>query len=492
MTPIRRLRAALLAQFQRNADLIAVWVALAVAQQQVPITHFFGREDLLPWITLTLSIVALIRGRSLGPGPHPMLTPRVDSLSWYMQKLSMMIAPWGLLLVYDAARAQSFGTAGAAFGVGVAVLVCRIVGAAHGQTAWRPIRSTPWLQWTFGAGLFIGGAAALGWATTITAPDGFRRLANIIALGQVRWLAQSVLLGGMFVTLGLIGGRVQHHRQRRVAGLKGGRAYRPALFPLVLAGIGPTLGYAVVQFVLHDLPFTQAFVVSLLVIVWGAIVWPRPEPHAVAVMLYEVAPTGGRDTLATQTANPFDAPPEGALRFNPIRSQRTRTGHPWLVPIVGSRIEGLDDPVAPLWPVRPPFRPSHTLGDARFEPDPLTRETQTEVLTLHLKADSGAADMSAGQVQTKRTLVLRAFIPPGFDSRRRKRTYTWEQKYARDAVQVLDSTLEICKLIDGDIIMMSQEGVAHAYEVEMGAPIYRAADAFRFRPAQLEDYVEAG
>ncbi|MFT6142377.1 MAG: hypothetical protein ACJAZO_000192 [Myxococcota bacterium] len=480
MTPIRRLRAAVLAQFQRNADLIAVWVALAVAQQQVPITHFFGREDLLPWVTLTLSIVALIRGRALGPGPHPMLTPRIDSLSWYMQKLSMAVAPWGLLLVYDAARTLSLGMAGAAFGVGVLVLVCRIVGASHGQTAWRPVRSTPWLQWTFGAGLFIGFSAAIGLATTL------------IALDPVRWVAQSMLLGAMFVSLGLIGGRVQHHQQRRVAGLKGGRAYRPALFPLVLAGIGPTLGYAVVQFVLGDLPFTQAFVVSLLVIVWGAIVWPSPEPHAVAVMLYEVAPTGGRDVLATQTANPFDAPPEGALRFNPLRSQRTRTGHPWLVPVVGSRIEGLDDPVAPLWPVRPPFRPSHTLGDARFEPHPLTRETQTEVLTLHLKSETGAADLSGGQVQTKRTLVLRAFIPPGFDSRQRKRTYTWEQKYARDAVQVLDATLEICKLVDGDIIMMSQEGVAHAYEVEMCAPIYRAADAFRFRPAQLEDYVEAG
>ena len=199
MTPIRRLRAAVLAQFQRNADLIAVWVALAVAQQQVPITHFFGREDLLPWVTLTLSIVALIRGRSLGPGPHPMLTPRVDSLSWYMQKLSMAIAPWGLLLVYDAARTLSLGTAGAAFGVGVAVLVCRIVGASHGQTAWRPVRSTPWMQWTFGTGLFVGASAALGVATTV------------IALDQVRWLAQSMLLGGMFVTLGLVGGRTGHN-----------------------------------------------------------------------------------------------------------------------------------------------------------------------------------------------------------------------------------------------------------------------------------------
>ena len=31
--------------------------------------------------------------------------------------------------------------------------------------------------------------------------------------------------------LGLVAGRVQHHQQRRRAGLKGGRRYRAALFP---------------------------------------------------------------------------------------------------------------------------------------------------------------------------------------------------------------------------------------------------------------------
>ena len=480
MTFIRRVRAAVLAQFQRNADLLALWVVLAVAQQQVPVTHYFGREDLLPWVTLTLSVVALIRGRALGPGPHPMLTPRVDRTGWIMQRAALVLTPWVLVLMYDGARTASPGSIGAGAGVAVAVLVTSMLGSSHGQTAWRPVRSTPWLQWSFAALLFMGTATALG------------VVAHIVPIDPVVWLTRSLLLGAMFVALGLVSGRVQHHQQRRIAGLKGGRPYRPALFPLVLAAVGPALGYAVVLFVLGNLPFTQAFVLALLVIVWGTIIWPRPEPHAVAVMLFEVQPTGGKDYVAVETANPFDAPPEGALRFNPIRSSRTRTTHPWLVPVVGSRIEGLDDPVAPLWPIRAPFRPSHTLGEARFEPHPLTRETQTEVLTLHLKSDDGSADLSGGEVQSRRTVVLRAFIPPGFDARRRVRTYTWEQQYARDAVQVIDSTLESCKLVDGDVILMSQEGVAHAYEVEMGSPIYRAADAFRFRPAQLEDYVKAG
>ena len=148
MKPIRRLRAAVLAQFQRNADLFALWVGLAVAQQQVPVTHYFGREDLLPWVTLTLSIVALVRGRALGPGPHPMLTPRVDTTAWIMQRVTMVIAPWALLLTYDAARLLNPGMAAGAAGVCVGVLVTSMLGASHGQTAWRPVRSSAWIPWT--------------------------------------------------------------------------------------------------------------------------------------------------------------------------------------------------------------------------------------------------------------------------------------------------------------------------------------------------------
>lgn len=476
----RRIRAAVLAQVTRNADLIVLWVLLVVAQQHVPITHYLGRQDLLPWLTLTLSVLALLRGRSLGPGPHPMLTPRVSSNSAWFQRGALVVAPWALLFWYDAGHELSFSKSAIAVGLSLLLLLLLVLGAPHGQTAWRPVRDTPWFPWVAGSLLFIVTVLTAGAASAL------------LPLDPLRWVGQSVLLGAMFVGVGLVAGRVQHHQQRAVAGLKGGRRYRPALFPMVLAATGPASGLLVVLLVLGDLPFTQAFVFSLLVLVWGSIIWPAPQPHAVAVMLHEVNPTGGRDLKAIETANPFDKPPEGALRFNPIRSERTRSVHTWLVPVVGSRIEGLDDPIAPLWPVRPPFRPSHTLGDARFEPDPLTRETQCEVLTVHLKTEEGAADIASGEVQTKRMVVLRAHIPPGFDHRRRKRTYRWEKVYARDAVQVLDDTVERALLIDGDVLLLSQEGVAHAYEIEVGSPIYRAADAFQFRPGQLEDYVKAG
>lgn len=480
MTFFRRIRAGILAQFQRNWDLLALWLALLIAQQHVPVTHFLGREDGMPWITLALSVVALLRGRSLGPGAHPMLTPRVSTNSVYFQQGAMVVAPWALLLWYDAGRALSVVEAAKAFGASMGVLLLLVLGAPNGQTAWRPVQSSPWFPWTFG-GMFFGFlAVALG------------LVSRLVPLDVARWFAEAVLLGAMFLSVGLVSGRVQHHQQRRVAGLKGGRPYRLGLFSFVLAAFGPSIGLFVLLLVLGDLPFTQAFVPALHVIVWGAIVWPSPQPYAVPVILYEVMPTGGKDIKAVEAANPFDKPPEGALRFNPLRSERTRTAHAWLVPVIGSRIEGLDDPISPLWPVRPPFRASQTLGDARFEPHPLTRETQTDVLTLHLKSSDGAADLAGGDVQTKRTVVLRPFVPPGFDRRRDRTTYTWERVHARDSVQVVDSTVERLTLLDGDILVLSQEGVAHAYEVEIGAPIYRAADAFRFRPAQLEDYVKAG
>jgi hypothetical protein len=43
---------------------------------------------------------------------------------------------------------------------------------------------------------------------------------------------------------------------------------------------------------------------------------------------------------------------------------------------------------------------------------------------------------------------------------------------------------------NGSIIVLATEGVARAFEVEIGAPVYRLPDAAGFRPPQLEDYVE--
>ena len=71
------------------------------------------------------------------------------------------------------------------------------------------------------------------------------------------------------------------------------------------------------------------------------------------------------------------------------------------------------------------------------------------------------------------------------------KTYRWDQKVPAGTVQIIDATTDTVTLMDGDVIVSSSEGVARAYEVEIGADIYDRAEAEAFRPPQLEDYVKA-
>ena len=61
---------------------------------------------------------------------------------------------------------------------------------------------------------------------------------------------------------------------------------------------------------------------------------------------------------------------------------------------------------------------------------------------------------------------------------------------SQQCVQIMDATTDRIHLRSGDLIVVSTEGVARAYEVECGAPIYYPEMA-TFRQAQIEDYVKA-
>jgi hypothetical protein len=213
----------------------------------------------------------------------------------------------------------------------------------------------------------------------------------------------------------------------------------------------------------------------------------------VSCVLHEVIPVGGADSApAVGQANAFDVPPEGALRFNPLATRRTLVMHPWLVPVRSSRIAELDDPIQPLWDVPPPLASDHVLGEASFEPDPLTKQDQWEVITVRLRGRADMSSVKSGDSQTKRMVVLRPFPATGRTTRARMATYRWEQNVPEDTIQILDATTQTAELRDGDILLLSSEGVAKAFEVEIGAPVFRFADANAFRPPQLEDYVEVG
>lgn len=476
---LRRLQISLIRGLQRNADLVAIWMALLVAQHHVPVTHFLGRDDLLPWLVLSLSIVALFRARRFGMGPHPMLTPRIDTINAWLQKGAAAVAPWALLYVYDAAYTSDPKNLGFAIGVAVAVVVLVSVGSTHGQSAWNPERGVAFGMVAGTASVLVLCVAAAGMAAD-----------KLAAVPGVYAVARAVMIGIAFLTIGLMSARIQNHRQRVAAGRKDGLPHREPVFPAFLATMGPTFTLAVVFLVVRGLDFDQAFIGSLLVMVWAAVVWPHPAPIMVSCVLHEVRPTGGADPRPSGgQAHAFDTPPAGALRFNPLYTTRTLVMHPWLVPVRSSRIAELDDPIRPLWELPPPLLADHLLGDAAFEPDPLTRQDQWDVLTVRLRGRADVASMGGGGGQTKRMVILRAFPPPGHSARPRVATYRWEENVPEETIQVLDPTTEVAQLRDGDVLVISSEGVAKAYEVEIGAPVYRVADATQFRAPQLEDYV---
>jgi hypothetical protein len=479
---MRSLIAAMLAAVRRNVDLISVWLVLIVVAHHVPVTHFFGRADLVPWMTLTLSIAVLLRGRSFGLGPHPALTPRVDWVGEMALRVGAALSPWGLLFAYDAGRTGDPRDVAYMFGAIFLVVVAEALGSGHGQTAWQPVRGAPIFEAVTSFLVLFSVACFSGY--------GVRRFVDDRIIHGV---GRAAVIGVSFMVAGLIYARIENHRQRAAAGRKDGVPYRSAKFGAFLAIFGPTSTLAIVFSMVNGLDFDQSFTVSLIVLVWAGIVWPPVSPIMVSVVLHEVIAKGGADPRPTGgQAQGFDAPPEGALRFNPLYTTRTLVMHPWLVPVRSSRIAELDDPIRPLWEDPPPLLQDHTLGDAAFEPDPLTRQDQWDVITLRLRGRTDMATMQSGDAQTRRMVVLRAFPAPGTSSHARMATYRWEQNVPEQTMQVLDQTTEFAELRDGDILVLSAEGVARAFEIEIGAPVYRVADALQFRAPQLEDYTEAG
>ncbi len=474
------LRASVELMIRRNLDLIGLWFALLFAQHYIPPTSPLARDDLLPWLAITMSGVALLRGRLLGAGPHPMLTRRQPDMVGWFYRIMLAVVPWVIAAAHDFARTWTVQDLGVASGMIVLLAVLMGISSSYDQTAWNPRPNRAWITWTLGV-LFVGGVAGATGLARRAWPDD----TVVVALSS------GALLGMFFVAVGWVGGRAKNHRQRVRAGRKDGGRYTPMVFPAFLAVLGPSVGLGALFYVLPDLDFRFAFAAALLVVVWGAVIWPPQVPVAVACLLHEVLPVGGVDKASPDSAKPFEMPPDGALRFNPLRTKRTRVMHAWYVPVQASRIADLDDPVKALWPVPAPSVPYHILGNAQFEPDPLTKGPQWDSLTIRMKSQDDSASVSEGAdaAMTRRMVILRPFAKRGLFARAMLRTYQWDPRIPKGAVQVLDHTTETATLRDGDVLLLSTEGVAHAYEFEVGSPVYQAPGALNARPPQLGDYV---
>lgn len=466
-----------------NLDLLGIWWLMAAAQPLVPDGHLLARSDLAPWFALALTLGLLVRGAGLGEGPHPMLSPRRASVPAVIARVALALVPATLLCAYEAGRTGSPWAMGGLGAGAILLAVGRALGAEHGRTAWRPSGAASWLVALPWAGLCFGGAAGAGW------------LSQEFDAGDARYAGFAILAGLCFLGAGLYADRAQDRQQRRRAGNRDGRAWWPDLFKPILAAVGPSLGLWLLL-ELHArwfgvAGFEQAFAVALHALVWVAILCPPPPAAAIQCVLHEVVPVGGADEQSEETATSFERPPEGALRLQPVHLRRTRAVHLWLVPIHGARIHAYDDPIRPLWSRPPPPLASHVLGEARFDPDPATLDPQTEVLTVRLKGNLDVSQLGVADAQTRRVAVLRAWPASPWFSRRRERTYRWEAALPAEAVQVVDATTEALTLRDGDVLVLSTEGVARAYELEFGAEVPASSDLLFWRLPQIEDYAKA-
>lgn len=487
------LLARLHARLRSEWDLLLLWAALALAAPLVPVGSPVARDDLLPWMLLTLCLATLLRARALGDGPHPDLTRRRDAWARLARRAGLALVPAALALVTEAVRAlRATGwemvPRSALLLAGVALLLCLLsagliaLGRARPDTAWAPPGPALWPQW-LGGGVGLVAAAAL-----------FGALSP--ASGALPAVGLGGLLGLSFFAIGLASGDPEHLRQRQATGRRDRRPVRPEPLLFLIAALGPSLSWIGLAWLLGlsaTSDFTQAHVIALHVVVWAAALWPREEPTAVACLLHEVIPTGGRDPGPDQAARPFEEHPEGALRVSPLLTQRTRLVHPWVVPVRGPRIARFDDPVRPLWPSPTSPHPFHLLGDARFELDPRTRRAQQDEITVHLGVEGGErgwGSLSEENAQSWRIVVLRPSAPPGLRRSRLPQLYTWDAKIPTEMVQVIDGRTEKISLRDGDLLLVSAEGVAYAYELEIGAPLFGLGLLSSRRVPQLEDYVK--
>jgi hypothetical protein len=326
--------------------------------------------------------------------------------------------------------------------------------------SWSVLRESSWVT--------------LSWGTTLSA--------------AVSLTARASLLGAQFLAIGLAGGHPRNLRQRARA-TPAGRTVGPISFKHLLAGLGPALAYGghgvCFAIAFGRLPaLSEAYVVCLLVPVWCGLLWAGPIPEWVACLWHEVVPRAGMDKVPDGVALSFDTPPTGALRFTPLSLRRTRTIHPWFVPVQQARIGRHDDPVERLWEPPPPFPGVHVLGEASFIP--IHGRVQTEQITLRLSSRSDSMVLTQDDAQAARIVILRAFPK---SRRRALRAYRWETAQTEGAVQVLDASCSEATLRDGDVIVLSSEGVARAFELELGQG-FVSGPARPWRAPQLMDYVE--
>lgn len=479
----------LLHQLFVDRDLVLAWALSVAALPLVDPSSPLGGDDFVWWTTLTLSAAAALRGRALGEGAHPALSPQRSHVGGIAQRVALALTPWTLLAWAELGRGAAGPLEPAVSAVGAAALTLALLGLRalswrEGRTAWAPRSPVSPLVLALAVGALPPAAAwALGRLAAATPEElgGLSLTAGLMGLG--------------FLSTGLFAGRVQHWLQRRAA-RDASAPWRPTGARLMLALVGPPAGFALGllaqdAWLERGLGPEQAYIVSLYVLAWARVLWPRPLPLARTVLLHEVVPTGGGDARSEGlAARDFSQVPSGALRVSPLRLRRTRAIHPWVVPVSRPGLSAQGESLLSPWPLPPPPPSLHALGEARFEPDPLLGLARLDEITLRIPAQEEHRGHNLKQDNmTRRVLVLRAF-PEGSARDEETPTYAWDDPLPPGSVQRIEPGVREATLRDRDVILIASGGRARLYEVELGAVV---TDPFLFelgRAPQLEDYVQ--
>ena len=481
----------LFAQLYEDRDLLLAWTLLLAVMPLVDPASPLGGDDFVWWSTLTVSIATTLRGRALGEGPHPALTPQRSFIGGLAQRVAMGLTPWALLAWAELGRGDAGPLDPAVSALGATALTLALVGLRwlswqEGRTAWTPQSSVSPLTLALLLGSLLPVAAWSLGRFAASAPPG---------------LGGTTLAGGLMglglLSAGLFAGRIEHWLQRRAARVESA-AWRPSGFRFGLALFGPPAGLGLAGLA-HAADLTgsltlgpeQGYIVSLYGLAWARVLWPRPLPLARTVLLHEVVPTGGVDArLEAVAARSFAEVPTGSLRISPLRLRRTRAVHPWVVPVIRPGLAAQESPLASPWPTPQPPTPMHALGEARFEPDPVLGHAQLDEITLRIPAQTERRTEALREAGgTRRILVLRAF-PEGGDTQTTGPTYAWDDPLPAKSVQVIEPGVVRASLRDRDVILIAAGGRARLYEVELGSTV---TDPFLFelgRAPQLEDYVQ--
>lgn len=268
-----------------------------------------------------------------------------------------------------------------------------------------------------------------------------------------------------------LSGRIGNLRQRAAMGLA--EEHLPAV---VWAAIGPgltLLGLGILMAAQEPgaeaalgaptlMPWHRpALVLATVLWAWG--LWRPRLPSAVLCSWHEVLPRGS-DVAVGQGAVPgFEHPPDGALRLNAWATRDTGRVIYWPVPVRDLSW----NPLARLPELRAETRATpgpHLLGEAAFEQEKWNRRAQTTRITI--RPIPGRRKALGEHAQAVLIRPNRAQITGSEDRKREIRSWSWQDVDMQKRVRVLSE--ESVHLLDGDVIILSADGVATAWRLEFG------------------------